>query len=262
MLIDQKTANALSTNNLIYLFRFYTDNFNLCITDQEHNITVNDTTYISGVEINNIALNNLTDIEHINIKMLNNINDAIVPIEVLLRSKVEIQMLFQNEEAQLHYYHVFSGYISSIEVDNNLLNITLTPLLTQLNQTIGDVFSPICRACFGSDQCGINLEQYKTSGKIIRIISSDCIIGTHQTQKSTSTGYYRYGLLKFITGKLAGICVQIKDERDGQIFLLKNTNLITIGDEYNIYAGCDKSLQMCKNKFKNIINFRGEPFIN
>ena len=67
MLIDQKTANALSTNNLIYLFRFYTDNFNLCITDQEHNITVNDTTYISGVEINNIALNNLTDIEHINI---------------------------------------------------------------------------------------------------------------------------------------------------------------------------------------------------
>ena len=36
---------------------------------------------------------------------------------------------------------------------------------------------------------------------------------------------------------------------------------IQVGDTYKLSAGCDKSTDACKNKFDNILNFRGEPFV-
>ena len=56
--------------------------------------------------------------------------------------------------------------------------------------------------------------------------------------------------------------MQIKDEIDGSVYLLQNTKMLSVGDYYEIYAGCDKTLATCKEKFNNVINFRGEPYIN
>jgi uncharacterized phage protein (TIGR02218 family) len=36
---------------------------------------------------------------------------------------------------------------------------------------------------------------------------------------------------------------------------------IFVGDKYSILAGCDKTFSMCKSKFNNTVNFRGEPYI-
>jgi uncharacterized phage protein (TIGR02218 family) len=106
------------------------------------------------------------------------------------------------------------------------------------------------------------LENYKASGTVLEIISSDCIVGNHRENRNGAVGYYKYGTIKFLSGKLRGITMQIKDEIDGKIYLLKNTKLIEIGDSYEIFAGCNKTLSVCKKKFNNVVNFRGEPYIN
>jgi hypothetical protein len=36
---------------------------------------------------------------------------------------------------------------------------------------------------------------------------------------------------------------------------------IQVGDTFNVYAGCDKRLTTCINKFVNAVNFRGEPYV-
>ena len=36
---------------------------------------------------------------------------------------------------------------------------------------------------------------------------------------------------------------------------------ITVGDEFRIYPGCDKRLNTCINKYDNVLNFRGEPYV-
>jgi len=34
-----------------------------------------------------------------------------------------------------------------------------------------------------------------------------------------------------------------------------------VGKQVIVYAGCDKTPQTCKNKFNNLQNFRGFPYI-
>ena len=36
---------------------------------------------------------------------------------------------------------------------------------------------------------------------------------------------------------------------------------IQVGDEFRVYAGCDKRLATCRDKFDNIVNMRAEPFL-
>ena len=36
---------------------------------------------------------------------------------------------------------------------------------------------------------------------------------------------------------------------------------IEIGDVFSVSPGCDQSLAMCQDRFHNVVNFRGEPFI-
>jgi uncharacterized phage protein (TIGR02218 family) len=36
---------------------------------------------------------------------------------------------------------------------------------------------------------------------------------------------------------------------------------IQVGDNYSVTYGCDKSLDTCKDRFNNVVNFRGEPYL-
>lgn len=58
--------------------------------------------------------------------------------------------------------------------------------------------------------------------------------------------------------------MEIKDwiAADSRVVLyLALPNDIQVGDELRLYPGCDKTLATCRDKFDNVINFRGEPFV-
>jgi hypothetical protein len=33
------------------------------------------------------------------------------------------------------------------------------------------------------------------------------------------------------------------------------------GDNFVVYKGCDKTMTICQNRFSNLANFRGFPFV-
>ena len=36
---------------------------------------------------------------------------------------------------------------------------------------------------------------------------------------------------------------------------------VAIGDRFRIAPGCDKRLATCAERFANVLNFRGEPYV-
>ena len=36
---------------------------------------------------------------------------------------------------------------------------------------------------------------------------------------------------------------------------------VVIGDGFDVYAGCNKTIADCRDKFNNVINYRGEPYV-
>ena len=57
--------------------------------------------------------------------------------------------------------------------------------------------------------------------------------------------------------------MEVKDFSAGGVFVLQQAmpNAIAIGDAYSVHAGCDKLLATCRDKFSNVINFRGFPHV-
>jgi hypothetical protein len=85
----------------------------------------------------------------------------------------------------------------------------------------------------------------------------------------TVSGYYDLGTVVSTNGANIGFVRTIKQYQpfagngtfDILQFALAFPYPIAVGDNFTIFAGCDKIMSTCSNKFNNIINFAGEPFI-
>jgi uncharacterized phage protein (TIGR02218 family) len=65
-----------------------------------------------------------------------------------------------------------------------------------------------------------------------------------------------------MSGANSGISMEVKEYTQGRMILaLPMPNAITIGDNYTIQRGCDKTLTTCRDVFSNVVNFRGEPHV-
>ena len=260
--------NAQNDNAKFYLVDFTTNTETISFTSCDKNVVFNGKIYKNCQFIDDISFNDLDRIDDVKIQFINKDN---IELERLLNAKIVVYLatidtrnhvvdacniICQNAVA------IFSGFVENIMTNGDLLEISVSSNVAKLNYSNSSLFSPICRECLGSIKCGVDINQYKANGTVSQIISQDCIIGNHRTNRSVPVGYYKYGTIKFLSGKLRGFTIQIKDEVDGKIYLLRNTKLIEIGDSYEIFAGCNKTLSVCKNKFNNVVNFRGEPYIN
>lgn len=152
-----------------------------------------------------------------------------------------------------------SGFIESISYDNSSYIFNIKPYSEKLKRVITQNYSKKCRADFGDSKCGINLENYKSNGSVTEIIDEKSFKVSALGQENF---YYNYGIISFTNGANNGLKFNIKSYKDDIIKLFLSPNsAIEIGDNFEIFTGCDKSFNCCIEKFDNAENFRGEPHI-
>jgi uncharacterized phage protein (TIGR02218 family) len=132
-----------------------------------------------------------------------------------------------------------------------------------LNQTTGRVYTACCDTDLGSTRCGANLVPYTVSGAVSAVVDSDTFRdNTTANIINKADGWFSYGLLTWLTGNNAGRNVEVRS------FTVSGGNYtfnliepmwdpIQVGDTFSVYAGCDKTLDTCKTKFNNVVNFQG-----
>lgn len=79
-----------------------------------------------------------------------------------------------------------------------------------------------------------------------------------------SDDWFNYGALVFESGLNTGVVSEIKDwDATTKIITLYISVPFNIypGCKVRLYPGCDKRLSTCKNRFSNVLNYRGEPFV-
>jgi len=73
-------------------------------------------------------------------------------------------------------------------------------------------------------------------------------------------GYFTYGTLIWTSGDNEGYSQDVWRFSAGQVTLMvPMTYAIQAGDTFSIVAGCDRLFQTCKDRYNNVLNFRGEP---
>lgn len=107
-------------------------------------------------------------------------------------------------------------------------------------------------------------EEAWTRAGTVLAVESRTIFTASITEPRAVDGWFAGGVLSFETGANAGASMEVKRwTRDpGRMELyLPLGYVIEPGDRFRVHPGCDKRLDTCRERFANVLNFRGEPYI-
>lgn len=142
----------------------------------------------------------------------------------------------------------------------------LLGLTETLNRPQGRVYQSACSAVLGDARCRFDLDQPGFSTELDVVAVEDDVRFRLDGATGQPERWFEKGRFAVIEGSAAGLVGVIKNDvtgPDGRVVELWQAIRATVrvGDRVRIEAGCDKRHQTCRDRFDNIVNFRGFPHI-
>lgn len=149
------------------------------------------------------------------------------------------------------------GRLGEVTLNQQMFSAEVRGLTQHLSQTIGEVYSPSCRAVLGDSRCKRSLAGFTFTTTVTEVTSNQTFRASALSQVP---GYFTGGEVQWTSGHNAGRRMEVKEFASAQLVLaLPMGKSIQVGDGFTVIAGCDKTREACRTKFNNILNFRGEP---
>ncbi len=159
---------------------------------------------------------------------------------------------------------VLSGTVGEVSRGPTAFTAEVRGLADRLNQPRGRVYQRSCDALLGDARCGIDAAAaaIRGAGTVATVRSARSV--TASGLSGYVSRWFEAGRLVWTSGANAGAAVEVRAH--GLSGGLASLDLwepmpapISPGDTFQVVAGCDKSLASCRDKFANVLNFRGFP---
>ncbi len=153
------------------------------------------------------------------------------------------------------------GWIGQVNWSDGFFQAELRGLTNALKRQIGAVYTPECQADLGDGRCKINLAARTFDDEIVSVVNERVFTLKHYAGPDADLAG---GVLSFASGRNAGRSLEIDSwyAADKKLSLfLEAPFLPTAGDQVKISHGCDKRYVTCRDRFQNLINFRGFPHV-
>ncbi|MCC0016641.1 MAG: DUF2163 domain-containing protein [Rhodobiaceae bacterium] len=140
----------------------------------------------------------------------------------------------------------------------------LRGLAQVLNVEKGRLFQYACDADLGDARCNVNLADSAFSGSGTIATTTDSRSFTASGIDAFAVGWFAHGSLTWTSGANAGAVSRIKrhELRDGEVRVElwdPPAGAVAPGDGFDVVAGCDKTAPTCRDRFANLVNYRGFP---
>lgn len=231
-------------------------------TDASKNLTYLGVTYnaATGHVPSDITTNSSLSVDNLEVEAI--LDSSTITEEDIAAGKwdyaeVEIMLVNYLDLTQGHMGQR-KGWMGNVRTGRTSFIAELRGMTQKLQQQIGELYSPSCRATLGDTRCKVNLASYTFPGTVDYIYSNRTFAAVDVTQPNE---YFEYGIVTWTSGLNIGLSMEIKTYTVGNIVLqLPMPYDIGLADTFNIIAGCAKRITDCKDKFNNVVNFRGEPY--
>ncbi len=159
---------------------------------------------------------------------------------------------------------ILSGTVGEVSRGPTAFTAEVRGLADRLNQPRGRVYQRSCDALLGDARCGIDAgaAAIRGAGTVATVRSARSV--TASGLSAYVSRWFEAGRLVWTSGANAGAAVEVRAH--GLSGGLASLDLwepmpapISPGDTFQVTAGCDKSLASCRDKFANVLNFRGFP---
>ncbi len=249
-----------------------TDGVEFFFTAHDVDLLVGSDNYLSSAGFQNTAIESKSDLTVDNLEVVGIFDSETISIEDLragLFDYADVYIFLVNwQDTTQGPLKMRRGKLGEcVMTPQGFFNVELRGLTQLLQQEIVETYSPTCRADVFDARCALNKADYECTGHVTTVTDGVHIVVSLDTTGSIYTandGWFQYGVLKWDTGDNAGRAVEVKfwNHTSGAIELYVPTGYpVQVGDTFKIYPGCDKTVATCRDKFSNILNFRGEAYL-
>ena len=153
----------------------------------------------------------------------------------------------------------FHGLVATVDNIGRLsCKMTVKSMLNKLAVDMPrDIWQPSCLNTLYDGLCTIVKAANGTSGTVG--------VGPSYTYipwSSSTLDTYDQGTITFESGANVGVSRTVKQSTSSGLLLARPLDYLpSAGDNFVVYKGCDKTMTTCKNRFNNLANFRGFPFV-
>jgi uncharacterized phage protein (TIGR02218 family) len=161
----------------------------------------------------------------------------------------------------------YSGQITELDkTGRTTVEGTAESYLFKLNQQMPRMLlQPSCRWVLGDAGCTVDLQSHPNNPLIQTGVVSSASTSLQiqsQTPLAQPDGYFTQGIITMTSGQNMGLSMSVKQYKGGVIVLTRPFLFtVTVGDQFRVTAGCDHTQGTCQQKFDNLINFGGMPFV-
>jgi uncharacterized phage protein (TIGR02218 family) len=157
-----------------------------------------------------------------------------------------------------------TGSLGEVKRTGSSFTAEVRGLAHYLGQPKGRLYQYTCDADLGDGRCKVPLTSARLRGTgIVTAIQSSRSF-TASGLAGYAPGWFARGLATFTGGANSGRSMEVKrhDLSNGQVRVelwQELAAMVSVGDGFQITAGCDKHLSTCRDRFDNVANFRGFP---
>lgn len=140
------------------------------------------------------------------------------------------------------------------------MTVELRGIAARLDRRNGRYFRRRCDAALGDARCGVDLEPWTRTGRIVSVAERRVVL---EGLGALAREPFREGRLDAGTAPSRAVA-RLRDGDGGTLAVDLVEPLPPswkAGDEARLTAGCDRSFSTCRERFGNGLNFRGFPHI-
>lgn len=239
----------------------------LGFTDHDQDIVFESVTYKAATGFTPSAIDNSASLAVDNLDVEGMLSDTSISETDILAGKYDFAEI---EIFQVNYRDLAQGalklrrgWLGEVSLQKQRFIAEVRGLTQRLSQTIGELFSPSCRATLGDGRCKVNLAAHTVTGSVTSVASNQEFT---DSARSEASGIFTFGMLTFTSGANNGLSIEVKEylhnSGGGRLSLaLPMPYVIATGNTYSLSKGCDKTIATCFSRFNNVVNFRGEPSV-
>lgn len=153
---------------------------------------------------------------------------------------------------------LFSGKVSDVNIGRTTAEITVKSELELFDtQMPRDLYQSGCLNTLYDNGCTVNKASMAVSGTVATATTAQITSALGQP-----ADYFALGSIQFTSGANNGVTKSVRSFSGG-VFSLSSplTTAPVPGDTFTAWPGCDKLKDTCEDKFSNLLNFRGFPFV-
>lgn len=156
----------------------------------------------------------------------------------------------------------FSGRVSDVEsAGRGQVKVAVRSVLELFNLPLPpSVYQPQCLNTLYDSNCGIFKSPETWSA--MTASATDGLRLTFGHTLPQAAGWFDLGAVQFVSGANAGIKRTVRQQTASQLTVMQPWPApVAAGDAFQVYRGCDLTLATCRDKFNNLVHFRGQPFV-